>query len=364
MKFDRFRQISLRYFVFPLALFTAIGFARTLRAQTHTNQAVTSANRWLLIVETSRAMQSRAGAAQQIAASLTDSGMNGQMRRNDTLGVWTFNESLYTGRFPLQDWTPESRTDIARLVFTFLKSQKNEKVTRFGSVATNLQQVAKASNLLTVIILSEGSAPIQGTPFDAKINASYKEWQAQQKASQMPFLTVLRAKGGQFTDFAVSTPPFPLELPPLPPEPPPKIKPAEIVAEPPPKPVVPSLIISGRKPEIISTQTLPEPQVIAEPIKPEATSSPEKVLTPMVESNAVATAVPQDNPAANGGETNGPVQVAFSVPAETVSNHKVRWMAALAGIGLVGVVIFFVVRRSRNSAGASLITRSLDHDPR
>jgi hypothetical protein len=372
MKLLRFYPIPLRYLIFlGYLLFSVVG-PRNLLAQTDTNAAAPG-NRWLLIVETSRAMQRRAEAAQQVAGSLIFSGMNGQMHAGDTLGIWTFNESLHTGRVPLQDWTPENKQDLARMVFSFLKSQKNEKDGRLNSVTTSLLEVVKDSEFITVVIISDGSSPISGTPFDAKINASFKEWQAQQKQSQMPFLTILRAKAGKITEYVVNTPPFPLELPPLPPEllVPPKareIKPAPPVA----KPVaLPNLILSGRKPETssTSTQSLAEatsptkPEVIAEPSKPEPTPVSEPIINPRPETNTVAAlAAPQTNAAPVRVEWSVPVQTASSVAPKAVSKPNTLWLLGLGVLAVCGGIGFFLIRRSRNSSGASLITRSLDRD--
>ena len=73
-----------------------------LRAQTNTARALPPSNRCLLIVETSRSMQRRAEAVLKAVQDLLTSGLNGQLRQGDTLGLWTFNDDLYTGRFPLQ----------------------------------------------------------------------------------------------------------------------------------------------------------------------------------------------------------------------------------------------------------------------
>ena len=48
-------------------------------------------------------MQPRAGAVLKAVQDLLASGLSGQLRRGDSLGVWTFNEELSAGRFPLRD---------------------------------------------------------------------------------------------------------------------------------------------------------------------------------------------------------------------------------------------------------------------
>src|ERR1700712_1643130 len=70
---------------------------------------VRPANRWLLIVETSRAMAPRAEAITKSVGDLLRSGMNGQLRAGDSVGLWTYNNELHAGEFPLQTWSPETR---------------------------------------------------------------------------------------------------------------------------------------------------------------------------------------------------------------------------------------------------------------
>src|SRR4051812_17589938 len=64
--------------------------------------------RFLLVFEASHAMSRRAANSIATVSNLIGSGLNGQMQSGDTLGVWTYNETLNAGKFPLAKWTPES----------------------------------------------------------------------------------------------------------------------------------------------------------------------------------------------------------------------------------------------------------------
>ena len=178
-----------------------------------------SSNRYLLIVDTSSPMQRRADAVLKAVQGLLVSGMNGQLRRSDTLGVWTFNEDLYSGQFPLQQWSPETAGAITARALTFLKGQKYAKQPRLDKVLPALNRVVADSDLITVILITAGTENIQGTSFDDKINETYRLWRAEQLKARMPFLTVLRARGGHITECSVHPAPWRVELPPLPPEP-------------------------------------------------------------------------------------------------------------------------------------------------
>src|SRR5262245_40631208 len=225
-----------------------------------TNQSPASipagGNRFLFIVETSKAMQPRAGAALQAVANLLQSGIGGQLRSGDTIGLWTYNQDLY-GHLPLQKWTPETQKAVASTVLSFLRDQKYEKQGNLAKATTAMQRVVQASQFITTILITDGSDKMHGTPFDAQINQSYQQWGKEQEKAKMPFITTLRAQRGKLMDFRVTPAPWPAELPPLPPEvlamatnTPPKPKELTSATNAPAKPPPPMgapLIVSGGK---------------------------------------------------------------------------------------------------------------------
>lgn len=233
-----------------LAILLALVAAATLASEAfaQTNATAHPSNRWLFVVETSKELRSRAMSVSQFAGWMVASGMKGQMHGGDTLGLWTFNDDLHTGKFPLQTMAPDAFDKSGRQIFEFLKGQKFEKKCRFEKVLSDLNQVVKDSAFITVILISSGAETISGTPFDDRINAAYKASKKAQEKARAPFVVALRARQGQFTDCTVSLPPEPFELPPLPPELiPPKVVAVTPPAEPPPAPPVQPLIMKGNK---------------------------------------------------------------------------------------------------------------------
>jgi hypothetical protein len=407
------RQTLLRA-IAPLisALFFTVGSAQGISAQTNTAQSPT--NRWLLIVQTSSSMKGRAEAVQQIAGSLLWSGMNGQMRSNDNVGLWTFNKELYTGFFPMQVWTPGSRQNIASGVFEFLKEQKYGRSGHFDVFFPDMERIIKNSEFITVVVISDGYEDIHYTPFDDKINTVYKKWQKRQEKAHIPFVTVLRAQHGQLTDYAVAMPPWSLDLPPLPPE---LSKPAEIKIvqnappQPPPQPPVGlPLIVSGKKSEptpslnpselsapsnspstppasngvIITHGLVPwlSPAAPAEPPKPSPAVVTESapVLTAQASSGGTGkteTASPAPEPMAAAAplrETNMPSSASAApdqtdevVPQGKFWSRRNTVIVALGIAGLIlasiGVaVVLRLVRSARTPLRLNLTAPSLDRD--
>lgn len=326
-------------------------------------------NRFLIILNTSSAMSRRSENMQNVVGNLVASGLKGEMKNGDTLGVWTYNEALHTGQFPLRKWSIQTRQDTAAALVEFIKQQKFEKRARFTNVMESLSALTKISERLTVLFLTDGAETISGTPFDSEINASFKLNEADQRKSKMPFVVVLRSEKGRFIGHTVNVPPWPVEFPKFTPEPEPVV-----VASPKPAPeeriVVPSLIISNPPPRVeiapaILTATNSHAAIAtAPPETPDTNLASQVKLTDdhaattsaraTKETNLVAKKISQpsqgDLPASNPNE---------SAKKKAGINPTVVWVAvACVLLGVVGL-IFALTHRNRSKEHVSLITRSM-----
>jgi hypothetical protein len=221
-------------------------------------------------------MRHRSKAMLQTVQDLLSTGMHGELKGGETLGLWTFNEDLYTGRFPLQVWAPEERKAIVQRTLGFLKAQGCEKQPRLEQVIPALENVVKDSELITVILITAGDAKMRGTPFDDLINDDYARWHNEQQNGQVPLVTVLRARNGKMIRCSVRPASGPVEFPPLPPPEAPVVRtepPAPVPAPAPqevPPPMAPPLILSGKKfrPETTQPPETEAPAVKVEPPLP------------------------------------------------------------------------------------------------
>jgi hypothetical protein len=233
-----------------------------------------SSSRYLVIVDTSRSMRRRSKAMLQTVQDLLSTGMQGELKGGETLGLWTFNQDLYTGLFPLQVWAPEEQNAIAQRAVGFLKAQGCERQPSLEKVIPALQNLVKDSELITVILISAGDARMRGTPFDDPINDYYARWCDEQQNGQVPLVTVLRARNGKMIRCSVRPALGPVEFPPLPPPE------APVVQTEPPAPVpapqnlapqmAPPLILSGKKlrPDTTQPPETQAPVVKVDPLSP------------------------------------------------------------------------------------------------
>jgi hypothetical protein len=384
-----FRAIRHSLFVLFLGI-VCLGFPAKTFAQ--------SSNRWLLVFNTSASMRDRTQAVEAVAVDLLTTAMHGTIRPGDTIGIWTFNTELHADEAPLQTWYPNTAPAIAQNTLAFLHQHPYEKTAVFGDVLTNMLRVIKMSDVITVILISDGTDPIKGTPFDAQISAFYKtNYQAQKKA-HMPFVTVFRGDKGNVTSNTMALGQWPANIPDVPP--PPVVK--AIVQKPvpvaPPKPV-PSLVIIGSKAETTFNPPTDLPEHVDQPTRPAAVeqkpvetkaevSAPKPEPAPKVEEKPtpvvvpvaaapvasepakpvqpaapVATTAPATNQTpATVAQSVAPVQTAAVVPERNLLSVRNIAIGSVAFTIFVCVLLLLIARNARNASRASLITRSLDRE--
>ncbi len=193
-------------------LFVSNAFAG---AESSNPPAEHQSRRFLIVIETSRSMKRRLPGTEAALKTLLDSSLARELHPGDTLGMWTFNEELTKGKFPLQRWSSEKQASITALMLNSVRAQKFEKTARLASVMPALNSLVEASEDLTVILFADGTANIWGTPFDEPINKVFQQWREEEQRSRLPFVTVLRARDGKFVNFALAPAPWPVVIPPF-----------------------------------------------------------------------------------------------------------------------------------------------------
>src|SRR6478736_4591254 len=77
--------------------------------------------KFLFIVDTSSTMNRYEHLGRQTVFDLIFSGVSTQMLSGDTFGLWTFNEEVSAGAFPMQVWQADQNLELATRVGVFLK---------------------------------------------------------------------------------------------------------------------------------------------------------------------------------------------------------------------------------------------------
>jgi len=254
---------------------------------------------YVFVIDTSFSMNRIAPATRAALRELIANGVQQRMRSGDRFELWTFDDQIHARRYPAQTWTVASSQELAARAFAFINRQRFEKQARPKAALAELNRAARQAPALTAIILTDGDDTMQGTPFDAELNAMLRRWHGQVRQARQPFVVALQASNGEFDAWAVGVPNQPIMLPqlelaaqlaraqpaaaPAQPQPPP---PAELNAPPPqplPQPATPPAPAAPQEPGVsAATQPALAKSLPAPPPKP----GPPSELAPSVLSPA------------------------------------------------------------------------------
>lgn len=200
-------------------LSAAFGAAPTVRS-------APDEERFLFVVDMSADMEKLQPATEATLFDLIGTGIHGHMKPGDTFGMWTFNKEMTAGKFAMQTWDPRKAKQQATMAAAFVSGLTYEHSSDLKAVTQRLKSVIHSVSNVTVFIVSDGDAPMKGTPFDKTINAEYKRQRKARSSSKRPFVTTLIARDGWIIDQSVTVagdrinlPPRTLPAPPTPPPP-------------------------------------------------------------------------------------------------------------------------------------------------
>jgi hypothetical protein len=135
------------------------------------------------------------------------------MKEGDTYGIWTFDQTLNTG-FSMQRWSPNAPTNGLR-AGQFIGQQKFDKPSSIQAGVRPLPALLAGSDHITIILISDGSEPVKGTPFDLEINGLFQQYFAELKDAKLPFVTILSSSFGKIWGYAVNSSIGPIQTPQL-----------------------------------------------------------------------------------------------------------------------------------------------------
>ncbi len=265
-----------------------------------------STNRFLFVLDTSAFMRKHTQDAVNVVETILRSSASGQLHKGDTIGVWTFNDDVYTGAMPLEMWSADDSEEIAMRIAEFIRQQDYGKSSRLDVAMKPVAKVVRMSDIITVFVISSGAGPISGTPYDDEINAQYQACVHDMGKKPMPIVTVLQGKHGKFIRYTVNALPWPVVIPELPiplklPNTQPEA-PAPAVTSTPPAAASPSVSPINAPPP-----SQPPPSAAPAPVAPPVAVAPPAVIPP-------AEFRPPASVASTGPPPAIPSQFAPSVP--------------------------------------------------
>jgi len=354
-------QMVHRPFIFAVLL-AGIFLVPAVRAQ----PAVPNVdNRFLLVFDTSSDMKRCLPAVQKALNDILAASTNGQLHPGDSIGVWTFDQDLHMGQFPLQHWNPDTGAGIALDINAFVGKQRYIKTTRFDALLPLLNQVVGGSERLTMLIFCDGQGEIHGTPYDVGINQIFQQRQSERQKARLPIVIGLRSQRGQYTGCMVSFPPQPVSLPAFPPLPEAVHAPSKVTNAPaPPRSSVPSLIIVGtaitnRVPPPVPKPALtnPPPMVITSTPAPVVTNEvkpPDEVL--LMQTGAISAQPKIAAAPLTTTNTIAPPSDNIGISRKSAFAIGAAFLAAASGLAV------FMFRRARKTGGDNPSDSSMKKD--
>jgi hypothetical protein len=271
-------------------------------------------------------------------------------------------------------WQPAQAATLTSNLLVFLRAQKSSGDARLAVLQPVLDGVVADSAQFTAVIFCDGDSEITATPYDAGVNQTFRDGRAERKKNAQPFVVVLRSAAGKYLGCTVNFPPGAINLPPFPPPPPVTNPPPRVFVpvKPAPAPVAaPSLVIVGTN----VSGTLAEPpatapaETVASPVEatkivPEPTPiSPTPAPVPVVPVKPLIIQAVAPVPVKLAVTNPTPVIAAPATEANTDRETR-RLLYIGVGLFVVVVIIGVVIVRSRRQPQSSLITSSMQDDPR
>lgn len=374
------------YFAKRLVVLLALLWGGAVHAQTN------APGRWLLVFDISSSMKARLPGTTAALKQFLTTGAGGELREGDSVAVWAYDKVLQRGQNPIE-WNAANAAASVTNLPAWLGRLPHLNDSSLSALNPSLGRVVGGSERVTVVIFCDGQSPLNFTPYDDGINQNFRESLAERKKSRQPFVVVLRGQQGKYIGCTVNFPPAGISLPPFPPLPPP---PKPVVVTPPklappavqPAATTPSLVITGTKVGTnlneIPAPPPPAPAHLTNPAPPVATTAstnlPEAKMeakplpTNLVKPIIVAT-IPTNPPVTTVIVTQvvvktvepvaPPTNPVPGVAAESRPQSAKFWLFASAAglLVLAGAVVIFL-RGAGRRPQSSLISSSMDDDPR
>lgn len=193
------------YFMAAAFLLAAFACAAQDEPRHHEHKHRQEENRFLFLVDTSAAMHIYSNAVVENVSRLLDSDMSGEFRKGDTIGLWTYNNTLHP-EYPMQVWSKEDKDIISTELAAYLRARRYEQRSHLDKVLPSLENVIKNSQRVTIIWISDGEASMHGTPFDKEINGLQKKYAHELRAAHKPAVVVLVGRDGAIYDYTINYP--------------------------------------------------------------------------------------------------------------------------------------------------------------
>ncbi|MCL4181572.1 MAG: hypothetical protein KJ072_28020, partial [Verrucomicrobia bacterium] len=172
--------------------------------------------RYLFLVEAGASMARQKDVALDTVHQLILSRMNGRIQRGDVLGIWPFKSQVDRKLTRPIHWSPVEARDLANFIYRKLRDLDFSKESKLEAALTAAAAEASRGEALTVFLITSGTDPVRGTPFDREINAVFEQHREGMIKAKRPFVCALVYEGGELVAQAVTPGGMTIFIPPSP----------------------------------------------------------------------------------------------------------------------------------------------------
>jgi hypothetical protein len=172
--------------------------------------------RYLFLIEAGASMARQKDVALDTVHQLILSRINGRIQRGDVLGIWPFKSQVDRKLTRPIHWSPVEARDLANFIYRKLRDLEFSKESRIEPALAAAAAEASRGEELTVFLITSGTDPVRGTPFDREINAVFEQHREGMINARRPFVCVLVYEGGELVAQAVTPGGMTVFIPPSP----------------------------------------------------------------------------------------------------------------------------------------------------
>lgn len=159
--------------------------------------------RFLLLIDHSPDMATRQVATAQTIFDLVRTGFQNQIQPGEQFSLWFYGSRLQTNAPFI--WQPGREVANAQRAANLFGGRIYSRLRPREQTLADAAPIIASSPKITILIFTEGSQPLAGTPYDAAINSAIEQRRAAFRQADKPLIISLLAKKGQLIGGTVYT---------------------------------------------------------------------------------------------------------------------------------------------------------------
>ncbi|MGC8887234.1 MAG: hypothetical protein ACP5MG_08770 [Verrucomicrobiia bacterium] len=168
-------------------------------------QGQSSNSKFVFVIDISASMASRSPATSLVVAEMVEKGVSGKINDGDLVEVWTYSDKISTTNLKSIVWDSQESRDISNLIFVFLKNLRYSKKTIAAVSFDNISRFIdiRDTTRTYLYIVTDGTKPITGLPFESELNVVLKQNSARWKSEKIPCIIAILLERNKPSDWAV-----------------------------------------------------------------------------------------------------------------------------------------------------------------